>query len=128
MIKMAFVTGADGFLGRHIVEDLFKDGYEITCLVNSNKNKVKYLDTLKIKYYSIDIRDVDNIIDIIPQNAFVFHCAAITQSKKESKNVYLDINAKATVDLYRSSISKNVSQFIFIMFLIIIYKTNDTHP
>lgn len=29
MIKKVLVTGADGFIGSHLVEELVKDGYDV---------------------------------------------------------------------------------------------------
>ena len=39
-MKKIFVTGADGFIGSHLVELLIEEGFEVTalCIYNSNGN------------------------------------------------------------------------------------------
>ena len=47
MIKKVLVTGADGFIGSHLVEELIKEGYEIRAFVFYNSfNTWGWLDTL----------------------------------------------------------------------------------
>lgn len=41
------VTGANGFVGSSLIEDLLKDGHHITALVR-DKKKVKHHDGVKI--------------------------------------------------------------------------------
>ena len=39
-MKKIFVTGADGFIGSHLVELLIEEGFDVTalCIYNSNGN------------------------------------------------------------------------------------------
>ena len=36
MIKKVLVTGADGFIGSHLVEELIKEGYDVKAFVFYN--------------------------------------------------------------------------------------------
>ena len=74
-----FVTGADGFIGSHLVETLVDNGYEVTafCLYNSfgsfgwleniSKEKKKF-----IKVLLGDIRDISSIKDWMKGCEIVF--------------------------------------------------------
>ena len=47
MIKKVLVTGADGFIGSHLVEELIKEGYDVKAFVFYNSfNTWGWLDTL----------------------------------------------------------------------------------
>ena len=37
-MKKVFVTGAEGFIGSHLVEKLVKSNYQVTALVKYNYN------------------------------------------------------------------------------------------
>ena len=46
MIKKVLVTGADGFIGSHLVEELIKEGYDVKAFVFYNSfNTWGWLDT-----------------------------------------------------------------------------------
>ena len=80
----AFVTGADGFIGSHLVESLLDDGYDVTafCFYNSF-GKLGWLDTLSdekkksIKIVLGDIRDKSSIKEGMKGCEIVFHLAAL---------------------------------------------------
>ena len=72
MNKTILVTGADGFIGSHLVENLLKKGYKVNAFVYYNSfNSWGWLEPLSKKkignlsVYPGDIRDknfVDNVV------------------------------------------------------------------
>ena len=75
-----FVTGADGFIGSHLVELLIENGFEVNafCFYNSF-GTWGWLDNLNeekkksIKVILGDIRDVDSIREGMRGCEMVFH-------------------------------------------------------
>ena len=64
MSKKVLVTGADGFIGSHLVEHLLEEGYSVRAFVLYNSfNSYGWLDTLpkeklkQIDFFSGDVRD-----------------------------------------------------------------------
>ncbi|MFN5250684.1 MAG: GDP-mannose 4,6-dehydratase, partial [Bacteroidota bacterium] len=62
------VTGADGFIGSHLVEHLIDQGYQVKAFVYYNSfNSWGWLDTLpkekksKLEIFSGDIRDPNGV-------------------------------------------------------------------
>ena len=67
-MKTVLVTGADGFIGSHLVEKLIDDGYKVKAFVFYNSfNSWGWLDTLseqkkqQIEIFSGDIRDPNGV-------------------------------------------------------------------
>ncbi|MCK5138385.1 MAG: NAD-dependent epimerase/dehydratase family protein, partial [Thermodesulfovibrionia bacterium] len=44
----ALITGATGFIGSHLVDELFKRGYKVTCLVRKTSD-ITWLEGLDIE-------------------------------------------------------------------------------
>ena len=68
-MKRILVTGADGFIGSHLVETLVKKNYKVKALVYYNSfNSFGWLDKIdnkiknKIEVISGDIRDINIIV------------------------------------------------------------------
>jgi nucleoside-diphosphate-sugar epimerase len=66
MSKRILLTGANGFVGRHVIKRLKKEGIEVFALVR-DKNKLYDLNSHVDKLFEIDI---DNISDNISDNIF----------------------------------------------------------
>ena len=50
--KKIFITGADGFIGSHLVEKLVHDGHEVKALAQYNSfNSYGWLDDIDSKVY-----------------------------------------------------------------------------
>ena len=82
MKKKVLVTGADGFIGSHLCETLFKKKYEVTALSNYNhSNNIGWLDNIKnktkIKIISGDIKDLSFCKNLLKNIDIVFHLAAL---------------------------------------------------
>ncbi|SFJ88486.1 dTDP-glucose 4,6-dehydratase [Amycolatopsis sacchari] len=82
--KRALVTGADGFIGSHLVQRLLADGVEVRalCLYNSD-NRMGCLEQLsaeelaRVEVIFGDIRDFRSARDAVAGVDVVFHLAAL---------------------------------------------------
>jgi len=82
--KKVLVTGGDGFVGSHLVEELVKQGAKVTAFVLYNsQNKVGNLEFIskeilkEIRVFSGDIVDFNAVKDAIKGQEVVFHLAAL---------------------------------------------------
>ncbi|MBI5701765.1 GDP-mannose 4,6-dehydratase [Candidatus Saganbacteria bacterium] len=82
--KKVIVTGGDGFVGSHLVEELVKLGADVTAFVLYNsQNKIGNLEYLpkdilgQVKTFNGDIVDSGAVKDAIKGQDVVFHLAAL---------------------------------------------------
>ena len=91
------VTGANGFIGSHLVDSLLSLGCNVHCLVRKSSN-LRWLSSPKIQFHFVDLADPDFKIPNLPGLGFVFHCAGLTKAK--SRKEYFDINSTVCSSLY----------------------------
>ena len=82
--KRVFVTGAAGFIGSHLVEELVKAGAKVTALVHYNSasaiGNLQYLDKAVLKEVRVEFGDVTDgyqMITLTKNQDVVFHLAAL---------------------------------------------------
>ena len=106
------VTGADGFIGSHIVEALLEMGYEVKAFVYYNSfNTWGWLDTLseqkikEIEIFSGDIRDPNGVRQSMVGIDQVFHLAALIgiPFSYHSPDSYIDTNIKGTLNVLQAA-------------------------
>jgi len=106
-IKRVYVTGATGFIGKHLVHRLVQDGYSVGALVRSSSASHKTDNFDGVTYYHGDIRNYDDLSASI--SAFrpdaIIHLVtyyAIMHQAKEI-GVMLDTNVKGTINLLEAA-------------------------
>lgn len=106
------VTGADGFIGSHLVEDLIEKGYEVKAFTYYNSfNTWGWLDTLptgiqeQIEIFSGDIRDPNGVYEAMKGVEQVFHLAALIAIpySYHSPDSYVDTNIKGTLNVLQAA-------------------------
>ena len=80
----AFVTGATGFIGSHLVEALVREGFDVTCLTRSTLS-LKYLEGLNVSFLKGDCTDADSLLGIKGYD-YVFHLAGLTKAPTEEES------------------------------------------
>lgn len=111
--RIALVTGANGFVGSHLVEGLLDKGYQVRCLVRKTSN-LKWLSGLDLEYVYGDIAQKDSLKEAVRNVDLVFHSAGLTKAK--NREDYFKANAEGTKNLIESCIAENpkLKRFVYI--------------
>ncbi len=120
-MKKILVTGADGFIGSHLVETLMRLGYNVKAFTLYNSfNKWGWLDSLdksvlsEIEVFSGDIRDPYGVKNAMEGCDTVLHLAALIAIpySYHSPDTYIDTNIKGTLNILQAARSLNVERII----------------
>ncbi len=121
MGKKVLVTGADGFIGSHLTEELVKKGYEVKAFVYYNSfNTWGWLDTLPedimkhVEIFSGDIRDPNGVRTAVKGVDEVFHLAALIAIpfSYHSPDSYVDTNIKGTLNVLQAARDLDTSRVL----------------
>ena len=96
------VTGANGFIGSHLVDSLLSLGCNVHCLIRKTSN-LRWLSSSKIQFHFVDLADPKFKIPNLPGLDFVFHCAGLTKAK--SRKEYFDLNSSVCSSLYEQCLN-----------------------
>lgn len=115
------VTGADGFIGSHLMEYLVDSGYKVKafCYYNSF-NSWGWLDSFpqekldKIEIFTGDIRDPNGVRTAMEDVDMVFHLAALIgiPFSYHSPDTYVDTNIKGTLNVLQAARDFDVSRVL----------------
>lgn len=68
------LTGANGFLGSHLVDKLIKENYDVHCIVRKSSN-LKWLEGKNITIHTCGLLNVEDLSQVLNGVAYVFHLA-----------------------------------------------------
>jgi NAD dependent epimerase/dehydratase len=109
--EKVLVTGADGFIGSHLVEELVKSGKSVKAFVYYNSfNSWGWIDTLdkeiinEIEIFAGDIRDPNGVRTAVKDTSLVYHLAALIAIpfSYHSPDSYIDTNVKGTLNVMQA--------------------------
>lgn len=110
--KKVLVTGADGFIGSHLVEELVAAGCSVRAFVYYNSfNSWGWLDTFpkelldRLEVFAGDIRDPNGVRKAMGDIDVVFHLAALIAIpfSYHSPDSYVDTNIKGTLNVLQAA-------------------------
>ncbi|MBI5100328.1 MAG: SDR family NAD(P)-dependent oxidoreductase [Nitrospirae bacterium] len=117
--KRVLVTGADGFIGSHLVEQLVREGCKVRALSCYNSfNNWGWLEDIACKedveVVAGDVRDQQCCRHITKGSDVVFHLAALiaipySYTAPES---YIDTNVKGTLHMCQAALENGVGRVI----------------
>lgn len=119
--KTCLVTGADGFIGSHLVEALLAHGAQVRAFVFYNSfNSWGWLDHLapetkaRIDVFPGDIRDPNGVETAMKGCDMVFHLAALIAIpfSYHSPDSYVDTNIKGTLNVLQAARKTGVTKLI----------------
>ncbi|MDP4126503.1 MAG: NAD-dependent 4,6-dehydratase LegB [Bacillota bacterium] len=120
-MKKILVTGADGFIGSHLVEQLIKSGQKVKAFVYYNSfNSWGWMDTFprellnEIEVFIGDIRDPNGVRTALQDVDEVFHLAALIAIpfSYHSPDAYVDTNIKGTLNVLQAARDLGTSRIL----------------
>ena len=115
------VTGADGFIGSHLTEELVRQGHSVRAFVYYNSfNSWGWLDRCSpevkgnFEVFSGDIRDPHGVREAMKGCEVVIHLAALIAIpfSYHSPDTYIDTNIKGTLNVLQAARELGVKRVI----------------
>lgn len=120
-MSKVFVTGADGFIGSHLTEELVRKGYDVKAFVYYNSfNNWGWLDITpkeilnEIEIFQGDIRDPNGVREAMKDVNAVFHLAALIAIpfSYHSPDTYVDTNIKGTLNVLQAARDMDIERVL----------------
>lgn len=98
------ITGATGFVGRHMVRELLSQGYEVGCLVRNLKKAERVLGE-KVKAYKVDFEDINSLKEALKDfdPHFLIHLIGILVEDKRHGQTFMRVHYLYTKNLYQAA-------------------------
>ncbi len=119
--KKILVTGADGFIGSHLTEELLRSGCNVRAFVLYNSfNSWGWLDDTpkslhdNLEIFSGDIRDPHGVYEAMKGCNVVMHLAALVAIpySYHSPDTYIDTNIKGTLNILQAARKLGVEKVV----------------
>ena len=92
----AFITGATGFIGSHLAEQLIDKGYEVKVLVRETSN-TKWIDHLPVERVIGSLSNIESLRAGVEGVDYVYHIAGVVAAK--TRDDFFKGNVDATRNL-----------------------------
>lgn len=120
-MKNILVTGADGFIGSHLAEELINAGHKVKAFTFYNSfNSLGWLDTFpndvlsEVEVFPGDIRDPNGVREAMKGVDEVYHLAALIAIpfSYHSPDSYVDTNIKGTLNILQAARELEISRLL----------------
>ncbi|MBM2711157.1 NAD-dependent epimerase/dehydratase family protein [Mesorhizobium caraganae] len=105
------VTGATGFIGRQVVNQLGEAGFEVRMASRHPERLDPASDAVKLPEFDAPAQAFQALM---PDITHVVHCAALNNDRKASEADFLAANATLTAQLARAAAAQASGRFIYL--------------
>jgi nucleoside-diphosphate-sugar epimerase len=110
--ELAVVTGASGFVGSHIADELLRRGARVRCLLRPG-SPTRWLDGKPIEVVRLDFHDLAALTASVRGAAWIVHAAGLTSAR--SAREFHDANVAGTERMLRAAMDAGGSLQRFLL-------------
>jgi nucleoside-diphosphate-sugar epimerase len=105
------VTGASGFLGSHVAEQLANEGHTVRLLLRPSSSR-RFLAGFSYETSTGDVTDVSSLATAVEEVDAVVHAAGLTKARNEAE--FTAVNGTGTANLIAAAESARIKRFVYI--------------
>ena len=111
-MERVLVTGAYGFLGKYVIDELVKNNYKVLAF-GRNKTKMQQLKKKNVDIFIGDFCNKDDALKATENVDYVIHCGALSTvwGKRED---FINTNVNGTMNLVESCRKNKVKRFVYV--------------
>lgn len=123
----ALVTGSTGFVGSHLVEELLREGFDVTCLLRP-ASRAGSIEHLPVTTRTASLHDPAALADAVDGMDYLFHVAGLTRARTAAE--YRRANTDTTIHLLTAAQRRGASlqRFVYVSSLAAAGPTPGTTP
>jgi len=99
-VTKVLVTGANGFIGSHLVKELLDRGYEVNCLVRHTSD-ITSLRGLSAELFVGDVREPETLVAPMKGVDYIYHLAA--ELMVTSREMFEETNTQGTIHMLEAA-------------------------
>lgn len=107
----ALVTGGTGFVGRHLIDALLRQGDEVTALVRS-PTKAKTLESMAVRLVHGDLDESAALAEASRDQDIIYHVAGLVAARNEEE--FLRVNRDGTRRLLDAAAANSSARFVLV--------------
>ena len=105
------VTGASGFIGRHVVEAAVRRGHEVVAFVrDKNAYQAPYQ---QVTAFEGDVRDVDSVRSALRGCRLLVHAAALYTFDASRSSLMREVNVAGTENVLRAALEGGIEKIVY---------------
>jgi nucleoside-diphosphate-sugar epimerase len=111
---MILVTGASGFLGRHLVQYLSATNQRVRAIYHNNAPDDALRSLPGTEWLQCDLLDVFAIEQAFEDIEEVYHCAAIVSFNPSDSAVMLHFNVESTAAIVNECLDRGIKKLVYV--------------
>jgi len=104
------VTGATGFLGQHLTNDLIEKGLKVSILARKSSD-LSFVDNKPVEIFYGDITDPSSLLKATKDKEVVYHLAGLIAYEKTEHPFMERVNVQGTTNILKACVTNQISKF-----------------
>lgn len=107
------VTGANGFLGAHLVKKLVSQDFDVLAMIRKSSD-LGHLSNVKCTLVYADILDYQSLLNCTENVEVLFHVAGAMSSSKKDKKKLFDTNVEGVKNILKVCRERHIKKLIHV--------------
>lgn len=111
---MILITGASGFLGRHLVRFLSSQGVQVRALYHHHPPESDLRNLQGVEWMQCDLLDIYAVEEVMKGITDIYHCAAIVSFDPKKRDEMLHFNPESTTNIVNQALEQGIRKMVYV--------------